>query len=65
MGIYFTKKQLAELFSDVITSAQKKSNLIYKDKRYDDSDPRHRKIFIAKEALEDSLDEELFNQFND
>ena len=60
----FTKEQLAEFFSDVITSAQKKNNLIYKDKRYDDSDPRHIKVFIYKKALQDALDEELIDIFN-
>ena len=60
----FTKQQLHELFTDIMVLAQKKSNMVYKDKRYDDSDPRYRKMFIAKQALEEALEEELYTTFN-
>lgn len=61
----FTKTQLIEFVGDIITSAMKKDNLIYTNKKYEEGHPKHKKMFIGKSALEDSLEEEISNTFND
>ena len=58
-----TKTQLLEFCSDVILQAQKTSNLVYKDKTYEETDPRHRRMFIAKDALETVLEDKLSDLF--
>lgn len=50
--VKFTKRQLRMFVRNIISSAQKMSNLPYYDKHYSETDDRHYRLFIEDDALE-------------